>query len=180
MRSHILIRQRCFYWAAAPSLLAQQVSKEPVEGIRNLARLETTVACAGASRQSSARDQEMGFVSSSPPVASDLALSREGGRRREGRGLAVFSRAVRWHSRSCRCGAVSEGHHVARRRAGFFTAAAATAPRQCADQAAAVIDGSGRAVAEATALGQTSLRAEVRDRLRADASLVRRARSRRG
>ena len=32
------------------TVLAQQVTKETVPGITNLARLETTVACAGATR----------------------------------------------------------------------------------------------------------------------------------
>ena len=44
--------------------LAQQVSKEPVAGIRNLARLETTVACAGAITAEAVPEiKKMGFVS---------------------------------------------------------------------------------------------------------------------
>jgi uncharacterized protein (TIGR01244 family) len=44
---------------------AQQVTKEPVAGITNLARLETTVACAGAIRPEEAVPgiKKMGFVS---------------------------------------------------------------------------------------------------------------------
>jgi len=43
---------------------AQQVSKEPVEGIRNLARLETTVACAGAITADAVPEiKKMGFAS---------------------------------------------------------------------------------------------------------------------
>ena len=44
--------------------LAQQVTKETVPGIRNLARLETTVSCAGAiTPESVAEVKKMGFVS---------------------------------------------------------------------------------------------------------------------
>jgi uncharacterized protein (TIGR01244 family) len=43
---------------------AQQVTKEEVPGIRNLARLETTVACAGAiTPEAVASIKKMGFVS---------------------------------------------------------------------------------------------------------------------
>jgi len=46
------------------SSLAQQVTKENVPGIRNLARLETTVACAGAiTPESVVEVKKMGFVS---------------------------------------------------------------------------------------------------------------------
>ena len=48
----------------ASAALAQQVSKEPVEGIRNLARLETTVACAGAITAEAVPEiKKMGFAS---------------------------------------------------------------------------------------------------------------------
>lgn len=44
--------------------LAQQVTKEEVPGIRNLARLETTVACAGAiTTESIPEIKKMGFAS---------------------------------------------------------------------------------------------------------------------
>ena len=43
---------------------AQQVSKEPVAGIRNMARLETTVACAGAITSDAIPEiKKMGFAS---------------------------------------------------------------------------------------------------------------------
>jgi uncharacterized protein (TIGR01244 family) len=65
------MRSRLFFAAlfAASSLcggsaLAQQVTKENVPGIRNLARLETTVACAGAiTPESVVEVKKMGFVS---------------------------------------------------------------------------------------------------------------------
>lgn len=62
----------CFFVAAlvaafslsGSSALAQQVTKENVPGIRNLARLETTVACAGAiTPESVVEVKKMGFVS---------------------------------------------------------------------------------------------------------------------
>ena len=46
------------------ALQAQQITKEPVAGIRNLARLETTVACAGAITADAVPEiQKMGFAS---------------------------------------------------------------------------------------------------------------------
>jgi uncharacterized protein (TIGR01244 family) len=49
--------------AMAASALAQQVTKENVTGIRNLTRLETTVACAGATEvEAIPAVKKMGFV----------------------------------------------------------------------------------------------------------------------
>ena len=49
---------------AAAAMHAQQVTKEPVAGIRNMARLETTVACAGAiPNDASPEIKKMGFAS---------------------------------------------------------------------------------------------------------------------
>jgi uncharacterized protein (TIGR01244 family) len=48
----------------ATTLHAQEVTKTPVEGIRNFARLGTTVACAGATSAGAlAEIKKMGFVS---------------------------------------------------------------------------------------------------------------------
>jgi uncharacterized protein (TIGR01244 family) len=50
--------------ALAVAAHAQQVSKEPVAGIRNMARLETTVACAGAITNDAIPEiKKMGFAS---------------------------------------------------------------------------------------------------------------------
>jgi uncharacterized protein (TIGR01244 family) len=50
--------------AGAGLVLAQEVTKESVPGIRNLARLQTTVACAGAITPEAVADiKKMGFVS---------------------------------------------------------------------------------------------------------------------
>jgi len=49
--------------ATAATALAQQVTKETVTGIRNLSRLETTVACAGATEvEAIPAVKKMGFV----------------------------------------------------------------------------------------------------------------------
>jgi uncharacterized protein (TIGR01244 family) len=51
-------------WSAALQAGAQQVTKENVPGITNLARLETTVACAGATRAEAVPEiKKMGFAS---------------------------------------------------------------------------------------------------------------------
>ena len=50
--------------ATFATLFAQQVTKEEVPGIRNLSRLETTVACAGATEiEAIPNVKKMGFVS---------------------------------------------------------------------------------------------------------------------
>jgi uncharacterized protein (TIGR01244 family) len=49
---------------AAAAVGAQQVTKDPIEGVRNLARLETTVACAGAITADAVPEiKKLGFVS---------------------------------------------------------------------------------------------------------------------
>jgi uncharacterized protein (TIGR01244 family) len=51
-------------WLCAVPAGAQQVTKENVPGITNLARLETTVACAGATRAEAIPEiKKMGFAS---------------------------------------------------------------------------------------------------------------------
>ena len=48
----------------ATTVAAQDVTKPPVEGVRNFARLETTVACAGATAAEALPEiKKMGFVS---------------------------------------------------------------------------------------------------------------------
>ena len=48
----------------AATVAAQEVTKQPVEGVRNFARLETTVACAGATSADALPEiKKMGFVS---------------------------------------------------------------------------------------------------------------------
>ena len=62
------MRSAIMFWlafAAASSALAQQVTKETVPGVTNFARLETTIACAGAIKAEVAVPEikKMGFVS---------------------------------------------------------------------------------------------------------------------
>ena len=76
------MRSRLFFAALFAALclcggsaLAQQVTKENVPGIRNLARLETTVACAGAiTPESVVEVKKMGFV----PIVNLRLASEEG------------------------------------------------------------------------------------------------------
>ena len=66
MRSHVLFAAGLLTASiGAASAQAQQVTKESVPGITNLARLETTIACAGAIKADVAVPEikKMGFVS---------------------------------------------------------------------------------------------------------------------
>jgi uncharacterized protein (TIGR01244 family) len=64
MRSCFVVAALVAASLSGGSALAQQVTKENVPGIRNLARLETTVACAGAiTPESVVEVKKMGFVS---------------------------------------------------------------------------------------------------------------------
>ena len=108
--------------AAGGQAIAQEVTKESVPGIRNLARLQTTVACAGAITPEAVADiKKMGFVS-----IVNLRLATEAGRRgREGRGGGesggpqVLSRPLRRQARSEGRGRVPGCDHDAGRRAGL-------------------------------------------------------------
>lgn len=64
MRSCFLATVAFVLLAGAGQTLAQQVTKESVPGITNLARLETTIACAGAiTADAVPAIKKMGFVS---------------------------------------------------------------------------------------------------------------------
>jgi uncharacterized protein (TIGR01244 family) len=64
MRSSSLVVGVAGITLCAGVVLAQQVNKEPVAGIRNLARLETTVASAGATSAEAVPEiKKMGFAS---------------------------------------------------------------------------------------------------------------------
>lgn len=76
----------------AGAALAQQVNKEPVAGIRNLARLETTVACAGATSAEAVPEiKEMGFVS-----IINLRLASESGAEVEKEEAAAKAAGLRY------------------------------------------------------------------------------------
>jgi uncharacterized protein (TIGR01244 family) len=64
MHKHISALVAAALIASVAALGAQQVTKEEVPGIRNLSRLETTVACAGATEVDAIPNvKKMGFVS---------------------------------------------------------------------------------------------------------------------
>jgi uncharacterized protein (TIGR01244 family) len=61
---HMHVHVGIFLAVAITAVFAQEVKKETVPGIRNLARLETTVACAGATSADAVPEiKKMGFVS---------------------------------------------------------------------------------------------------------------------
>src|SRR5687768_17875516 len=93
MRSHKLILTAVLLGGLqAGPLLAQQVSKEPVAGIRNLARLETTVACAGAITADAVPEiKKMGFVS-----IVNLRLASEPGAEIEKEAAAAKAAGLRY------------------------------------------------------------------------------------
>ncbi len=66
MKSHLLVVAGLIAAAciAVTSVRAQEVTKENVDGITNLSRIQTTVACAGAIKADAIpKVKEMGFVS---------------------------------------------------------------------------------------------------------------------
>jgi uncharacterized protein (TIGR01244 family) len=94
MRSHALVLTVALLWAGlhVSPVMGQQVSKEPVVGIRNLARLETTVACAGAITADAVPEiKKMGFVS-----IINLRLASEPGAEVEKEAAAAKEAGVRY------------------------------------------------------------------------------------
>jgi uncharacterized protein (TIGR01244 family) len=78
--------------AGAGAGLAQEVTKESVPGIRNLARLQTTVACAGAITPEAVADiKKMGFVS-----IVNLRLASEPGAEVEKEEAAAKAAGIRY------------------------------------------------------------------------------------
>jgi uncharacterized protein (TIGR01244 family) len=64
MRVHHVVFSALMLVALAGPALAQQVTKETVDGVTNFARLETTVACAGATNAKAVPElKKMGFAS---------------------------------------------------------------------------------------------------------------------
>ena len=93
MRSYILfLTAGLLAGLQAPPLMAQQVTKESVAGIRNLARLETTVACAGAITADAVPEiKKMGFVS-----IVNLRLATEPGAEVEKEAAAAKAAGLRY------------------------------------------------------------------------------------
>ena len=78
--------------AGAGTALAQQVNKDQVAGIRNMARIETTVACAGAIMPESVVEvKKMGFVS-----VVNLRLASEEGANVEKEEAAAKAAGIRY------------------------------------------------------------------------------------
>ena len=64
MRPAVLLTSVLVFGTAAASLQAQQITKPTVQGVTYLSKLETTVACAGATGPEAMPDiRKMGFVS---------------------------------------------------------------------------------------------------------------------
>ena len=77
----------------ATPALAQQVTKDTVPGIRNLAKIETTVACAGAiTPESVVEVKKMGFVS-----VINLRLASEEGANVEKEEAAAKAASIRYY-----------------------------------------------------------------------------------
>ncbi len=63
MRTRLLLLVACLF-AALTTVAAQNVTKENVPGVTNFARVETTIACAGATTPGAVADiKKMGFAS---------------------------------------------------------------------------------------------------------------------
>jgi uncharacterized protein (TIGR01244 family) len=78
--------------AAAGIAVAQEVTKVPVEGVRNFARLETTVACAGATAAEALPEiRKLGFVS-----VINLRLATEPGAEVEKEAAAAQAAGLRY------------------------------------------------------------------------------------
>jgi uncharacterized protein (TIGR01244 family) len=78
--------------AAAGVAAAQEVTRETVPGIRNLARLQTTVACAGAITPEAVADiKKMGFAS-----IVNLRLATEAGAEVEKEAAAAKAAGIRY------------------------------------------------------------------------------------
>lgn len=78
--------------AAVPRAQAPQVSKDSVEGITNFARVESTVACGGATKpEALARLKQMGFVS-----VVNLRLPTEAGADLEAEAAAAQAAGLRY------------------------------------------------------------------------------------
>src|SRR3954452_3713442 len=64
MRLHVLTALMLTLAVTVPTASAQQVTKETVPGVTNFVRLETTVACAGATKVEAVPEiKKLGFAS---------------------------------------------------------------------------------------------------------------------
>ncbi|MBZ5579201.1 MAG: hypothetical protein LAP40_21785 [Acidobacteriia bacterium] len=96
MRAHWLIAAGMFAasWLALMPARAQEITKENVDGIVNLRRLETTVACSGAIKPDALPNiRKMGFVS-----VINLREPAEPGANVEEEGVAAKAAGLRYYS----------------------------------------------------------------------------------
>jgi len=81
-------------WVAAMPVQAQEVTQQTVEGITNLHRLETTVACAGATKAQAVPEiKKMGFAS-----IINLRQASEPGADLEAEEAAAKSAGIRYYN----------------------------------------------------------------------------------
>ena len=81
-------------WMVATPVSAQQVTKETIPGVNNFARLETTVACAGATKiEAVPQIKKIGFVS-----IINLRQPSEAGADVEAEGAAAKAVGLRYYS----------------------------------------------------------------------------------
>jgi uncharacterized protein (TIGR01244 family) len=81
-------------WLAATPVLAQEVTKETVEGVTNFNRIETTVACAGAIKATAVPEiKKFGFAS-----IINLRQASEAGADLEGEAAAAKAADIRYYS----------------------------------------------------------------------------------
>jgi|SRR5665213_4398446 len=96
MKSRVLIvaTLSAMMWVIAAPAWAQQVTKESIPGVTNLARLETTVACSGAINvEAVPKIKEAGFVS-----IINLRQPSEAGANVEEEGAAAKAVGLRYYS----------------------------------------------------------------------------------
>jgi protein tyrosine phosphatase (PTP) superfamily phosphohydrolase (DUF442 family) len=99
-----------FAAALSASLVAQQVTKETVPGVTNFARLQTTVACGGATKAEAVPElKKMGFAS-----IINLRLASEQGANVEEEAAAAKASGIKYfHLPFNTTGEQSEREHVA-------------------------------------------------------------------
>jgi uncharacterized protein (TIGR01244 family) len=96
LRTHLLLAAGMLgaLWLGSTLLRAQEVTKENVDGIVNLRRLETTVACSGAIKPGALPNiKKMGFVS-----VINLREATEPGANIEEEGQAAKAAGLRYYS----------------------------------------------------------------------------------
>ena len=96
MKSHFLLAVGLLSsaWLAATPVLAQEVTKETVEGVTNFNRIETTVACAGAIKATAVPEiKKFGFAS-----IINLRQASEAGADLEGEAAAAKAADIRYYS----------------------------------------------------------------------------------